>query len=155
MNAICSRCKLRREDSAGGVTPNNRTRFEKIIAIAMDPGAFEDEAIAALRKARELIRQDPGLKEPEIRPPKVEPAEASFKSRITNVQNDWLTILMSNLSQEAYGLGLKSKIVCDYAERLTTVEVRCDGSADASNKFQGPLDSPIHYTNKQYAENKY
>jgi hypothetical protein len=33
---------------------NNRTRFEKIIAIAMDPGAFEDEAIAALRKAREL-----------------------------------------------------------------------------------------------------
>ena len=155
MNAICSRCKLRREDRAGGDTmANNRTRFEKIIAIAMDPGAFEDEAIAALRKARELIRQDPGLKEPEIRPPKVEPPEASFKSRITNVQNDWLTILMSNLSQEAYGLGLKSKIVCDYSERLTTVEVRCDGSADACKKFQGHVDWLIQYINKKVAEKK-
>jgi len=133
---------------------NNRTRFEKIIAIAMDPGAFEDEAIAALRKARELIRQYPGLKEPEIRPPKVEPPEASFKSRITNVQNDWLTILMSNLSQEAYGLGLKSKIVCDHSERLTTVEVRCDGSADACKKFQGHVDWLIQYINKKVAEKK-
>ncbi len=138
----------------GDTMANNRTRFEKIIAIAMDPGAFEDEAIAALRKARELIRQDPGLKEPEIRPPKVEPAEASFKSRITNVQNDWLTILMSNLSQEAYGLGLKSKIVCDYSERLTTVEVRCDGSADACKKFQGHVDWLIQYINKKVAEKK-
>jgi hypothetical protein len=106
------------------------------------------------RQSYKAIRQDPGLKEPEIRPPKVEPPEASFKSRITNVQNDWLTILMSNLSQEAYGLGLKSKIVCDYSERLTTVEVRCDGSADACKKFQGHVDWLIQYINKKVAEKK-
>ncbi len=61
---------------------------------------------------------------------------------------------MSNLSQEAYGLGLKSKIVCDYSERLTTVEVRCDGSADAYKKFQGHVDWLIQYINKKVAEKK-
>ncbi len=61
---------------------------------------------------------------------------------------------MSNLSQEAYGLGLKSKIVCDYFERLTTVEVRCDGSADACKKFQGHVDWLIQYINKKVAEKK-
>jgi len=133
---------------------DNKARFQKIIAIAMDPGAFEDEAIAALRKARELIRQDPTLKEPDIQPPKVEPPEASYKSRITNIQSDWLTVLMNSLSQEAYGLGLRSRITCDFSVIPYAVEVRCDGSADACKKFDAHVDWLIQFINNKVAEQK-
>jgi hypothetical protein len=131
---------------------NNKARFQKIIAIAMDPGAFEDEAIAALRKARELIRQDPTLKEADIKPPKVEPPEASYKSRIT--KSDWLNVFMNSLSQEAYGLGLRSKITCDFSVVPCAVEVRCDGTADACKKFDAHADWLIQYINEKIAEKK-
>ena len=32
----------------------DRDRLEKVIAVALNPGAYEEEAITALRKAREL-----------------------------------------------------------------------------------------------------
>jgi hypothetical protein len=40
---------------------NDRDRLEKVIAVALNPGAYEEEAFTALRKARELVRQDPQL----------------------------------------------------------------------------------------------
>ncbi|WP_316166119.1 MULTISPECIES: hypothetical protein [unclassified Bradyrhizobium] len=130
----------------------SRKRFAKIVAIAMDPGAFEDEAIAALRKARELVRQDPTLKHPEINPPQIEKPKASFKARISNVDERWLTILMSNLSEEAYGLGLRSKIACDFSQTPIAVEVRCDGEQDACNTFEAHADWLIDYINKTLSE---
>jgi hypothetical protein len=36
--------------------PMSRDRFDKIIAIAVNPGAYEEEAIAALLKARQLAK---------------------------------------------------------------------------------------------------
>jgi hypothetical protein len=123
-----------------------RDKFQKIVAIAMDPGAFEDEAIAALRKARELIKKDPTLKEPEPKPPAVEAPQASYKSRITNVHAGWLDILMNSLSQEAYGLGLRSKITREFSTPAA-VEVRCDGSEVACRKFEAHVDWVIQYIN--------
>ena len=38
----------------------SRDRFEKILAVAVNPGAYEGEAIAALRKARELVERFQG-----------------------------------------------------------------------------------------------
>jgi hypothetical protein len=133
---------------------NTRARFKKIIAIAMDPGAFEDEAIVALCKARELIREDPTLKEPDIQPPKVEPPEASYEARITNIQDDWLNALTNSLSQEAYGLGLRSKITRDFSIVPYAVEVRCDGSADACKKFDAYVDRLIQFINEEVAEKR-
>ena len=37
----------------------NRKKLDKIIAVAVNPGAYEEEAIAALRKARALVAREP------------------------------------------------------------------------------------------------
>ena len=39
----------------------DKERFEKVLALAIDPGAYEGEAIAAFRKARELAKRNPSL----------------------------------------------------------------------------------------------
>lgn len=132
---------------------SKRDKFQKIVAVALDPGAFEDEAVAALRIARALIKQDPSLKEPEPNPPKIERPRASFKARITNVHPDWLNILMNNLSQVAYGLGLLSQITCDFSVSPYPVEVRCDGSEEACGKFEAHVDRLVQYIDEKVAEN--
>lgn len=129
----------------------DRDRLDKVLAIAVNPGAYEAEAIVALRKARELIRQNPSLAHPAppAAPiPKPGPQdEASFQSRIIKVHPDWLLIFLNSLSQEAYGLGLKNKIVCDFSEIPTAVDVRCDGPKAACQAFQAHLEWLIDYIN--------
>jgi hypothetical protein len=101
------------------------------------------------------VQNDPSLAHrAALRPPKIKPPEFSYKVRINNVNRDWLTILMANLSQEAYGLGLRSKIVCEYLGLSTTVEVRCDGSAAACAKFRAHVDWLVEYVNKKITEKK-
>ena len=39
----------------------DRKKIEKMLAVAISPGAYEEEAIAALRKAREIVKQNPLL----------------------------------------------------------------------------------------------
>src|SRR5437899_1946698 len=36
-------------------------RLDKVLAVAINPGAYEPEAVAALRKARQLVKRDPAL----------------------------------------------------------------------------------------------
>jgi hypothetical protein len=123
--------------------PKNRDRFQKIIAVAINPGAYEDEAISALRRARELVKQDPSLARPDPVPPAPVAAapEASFQNHITNITHVLLPVLMSNLSNEAYGLGLKSKIEVEFVRGATSykVNVRTDGSKQACAAFQAHL----------------
>jgi hypothetical protein len=132
----------------------NRERFAKIVAIAMDPAAFEDEAIAALRKARQLVREDPSLKQPGVHRPRVEPSQTTIKARITSLHPDWLNILLNSLSQQAYGLGLRSKITCDFSVTPWAVEAQCDGSEEACNKFLAHVDWVVEYINKQVAADR-
>ena len=43
----------------------DRKQIDKMIAVALSPGAYEEEAIVALRKAREVVKKNPALAHPE------------------------------------------------------------------------------------------
>jgi hypothetical protein len=88
----------------------DRARLNKVLAVAINPASYEQEAIAALRKARDLVRTDPTL----AHPPPPAPAyvikgtpsdQSSLESKVTNITRFWLPIFLSNLSEQAYGLG--------------------------------------------------
>jgi hypothetical protein len=131
--------------------PMSRDRFEKIMAVAVNPGAYEGEAIAALRKARELVKQDPSLGHPVLPteiPPKT-PDDHSFETRLTNVSSYWQDILVGSLSAEAYGLGLRSKFGFDFKISPTALDVRCDGPKEACDAFKAHLEWVIAYINAQ------
>jgi hypothetical protein len=125
--------------------PTERRLFDKVLAVAVNPGAYETEAIAALRKARELVKEDPSLAHP---PPLPKPSEMSFQVTLTNVSPFWLRIVLNNLSEQAYGLGLRSKMVCDF-KTPTAVNVRCDGSRQACKAFQEHLNLVLDHINAQ------
>jgi hypothetical protein len=92
--------------------PGERDRFNKVLAVAINPGSYEQEAIAALRKARDFVKIDPSLAHPPLPPPTpvmkgAPPDESSLQSKVTNITRFWLPIFLSNLSEQAYGLGFK------------------------------------------------
>jgi hypothetical protein len=128
-------------------------RFRKILALAVDPGAYEGEAVAALRRAFEMVQRNPSLGDqpPPInpKPPPAPPNDASIAIKVTNVAGFWFHIFLNSISEEAYGLGLKSKIVCDPLVTQTpmTVEIRCDGPKKACDAFQAHLTWLIDYIN--------
>jgi hypothetical protein len=67
-----------------------RDRFNKVLAVAINPGSYEQEAIAALRKAREFVKTDPSLAHLPPAPPtpvmkEAPPDEASLQSKVTNI----------------------------------------------------------------------
>ena len=71
---------------------DDRTRLEKVLAVAINPGAVEGEAFAALRRARELVKQNPALAHPPSPPASeshphqpVTAIEATFTANITDV----------------------------------------------------------------------
>jgi hypothetical protein len=116
---------------------SDRDRLDKVLAIAVNPGAYETEAVAALRAARQLIKKNPALAHPPLHPrPKAAPlGEHSRQVRITNVAPFWLYIVINSLSQQAYGLGLKRKIVIDFKVTPYALDVRCDGAETACDAF--------------------
>ena len=136
---------------------NSRDRFNKVLAVAVNPGAYEGEAIAALRMARELVKQDatlayPPPPPPPPNPPRAPPDDVSHQVRLTNVAPFWLYILINSLSQEAYGLGLKNKIVIDFTATPYALDVRCDGKKAACDAFQKHVDWLISHVNSQPPE---
>jgi len=101
---------------------DDRRRFEKIVALAINPGAVEGEAIAAFRRARELVVQNPSLAHPlpsSVPATLDPPPQATFKVSITDVHPDWILILVGLLSKTGYGLNLKQKIEFDFSRSLT------------------------------------
>lgn len=132
----------------------HRRRFNKIIAVAVNPGAYEDEAISALRRARALVKEDPELAYPEVQAPAPKPPppdDRSYQARISNITAFLLPIIMTNLSAEAYGLGLKSKIEVEFKKgaALYALNVRCDGSRLACDAFRVHMQRLINYQNTQ------
>jgi hypothetical protein len=139
-------------DVKGG-KPMSRDRFDKIIAIAVNPGAYEEEAIAALLKARQLTKENPSLAYPPYSPPvKPSPSEASKQFTITKIKPFWLNIIADNISSMAYGLGLKSKISYDFKQRPVALSIRCDGTLEACNALEAQLHWLIDYVNSQPAQ---
>ena len=134
---------------------SNRDRFNKVMAVAVNPGAYEPEAIAALRMAREIVKREPSLAHPPPppapTPPPAPPDEVSLKIRFTNIPPFWLHIIINSLSQEAFGLGLKNKIVIDFNVQPYALDVRCDGAKPACDAFQKHADWLLAYVNSQPA----
>ena len=131
-------------------------RLDKVLAVAINPGAYEPEAVAALHKARELVKRDPHLAFdlPSERYPlsSLDSAdEASFEVEISGVSEFWLPILLNALSEQAYVLGLKSKIISDFATP-TTVNVKCDGRDTACEAFKQHLNSLTEYIHSRRCE---
>jgi hypothetical protein len=136
---------------------NDRDRFEKVLALAINPGAVEGEAIAALHRARQLVKQNPSLAHPPQQPPAPvqQPSlQATFKVKITSVHPDWILILVGLLSKRAYELELRSKIEFDFGERLTAIYVVCDGSQASCTVFEKHIEWCVNYINQQLKREK-
>jgi hypothetical protein len=129
----------------------DRKHIEKILAVALSPGAYEQEAIVALKKAREIVKANPALAHPEPSPqPPIPPRpDHSIQYRVSNITPFWLGIFLSNLSEQAYGLGLKSKLSCDFSDSLTDVDIRCDGTEAACKTFVAHLEWLNNHINSQ------
>jgi hypothetical protein len=128
----------------------SRDRFDKIIAIAVNPGAYEEEAIAALLKARQLARENPSLAHPPYSPSvKTSPSEASKQFTLTKIPPFWLNIFADNISNMAYGLGLKSKISYEFKQRPVALSIRCDGTLAACNALEAHLHWLIEHINSR------
>jgi uncharacterized protein DUF2786 len=135
---------------------SGKDRLDKVLAVAINPGAYEQEAVAALHKARELVKRDPSLAFdlPSVRYPlpRLDPAdETSFEVEISGVSEFWLPIVLNTLSEQAYALSLKSKFICDFAIP-TTVHVTCDGRETACEAFKEHLNSLTEYINSRQCE---
>jgi hypothetical protein len=133
-----------------------RERFDKIIAIAVNPATYEEEAITALRKARELVKEDRALAHPAPAPPPPPPPQQNycFQVDITNIPPDWVTLVAHSLSKEAYGLGLKSKIEYDFSDVPLSLNVRADGSKEACKAFEKHFSWLIDFVNAQQRQPK-
>ena len=134
-----------------------RERFDKIIAIAVNPATYEEEAITALRKARELVKEDRALAHPAPPPPPVpEPSEPHyyFQVEIANIPPDCLALVAHSLSREAYALGLKSKIEYDFSDTPAALNVRADGPWEACSAFENHFTSLMDFVNAQERQPK-
>ena len=84
------------------VMTGDKERFEKVLAVAINPGAYEGEAIAALRKARELAKRNPSLANAAPTPGLPLPArtepEYSIRLRVRNIPFDWFKVCINSLS---------------------------------------------------------
>src|SRR5215470_13582245 len=88
----------------GDILMTGKDRLDKVLAVAINPGAYEQEAVAALHKARELVKKEPNLAFdlPTSPLPSPDPAdEASFEVEISGVSEFWLPIVVNTLSEQA------------------------------------------------------
>src|SRR5262249_57159746 len=72
-----------------------------------------------------------------------------FQVEIMNIPPDWLTPVAHNLSKEAYGLGLKSKIEYDFSDTPLSLKLRADGSQQACYAFEEHFTRLIDFVNSQ------
>jgi len=137
---------------------NDRDRLQKVLSLAINPGAIEGEAVAALHRARELVKQNPSLAHPPVPPAsppfQPPPPQATFKVSITSVHPDWILILVGFLSKTAYELELKHKIEFDFSQTLTAVNVICDGSQTSCASFEKQVEWCIRYINEELKKPK-
>lgn len=132
----------------------DRDHFNKVLTLAINPGAIEGEAIAALRRLRELVKNNPGLAHPPSMPsPQVSPTPArpasTLNVRLTSVHPDWLLIAVSLLSRSAYQLALKYQIDFDFSAIPTAVTMICEGTDPACSSMSGQVNWIVNYINEQ------
>jgi hypothetical protein len=106
-------------------------------------------------RRRELVKLDPTLAHPPPAPPETaqlpSAEEHSVETKVVSIPPFWLTIFLTSASEQAYKLGLKSKILCDFSAVPVAVDVRCDGAKEACDALLAHLDWLIDYTNSPSA----
>jgi hypothetical protein len=134
----------------GKPVTKDRDQFNKVLTLAINPGATEGEATAALRKARELVRKDPSLAHHQSNPSPAPtpPTHTTSDIRVTNIPHLWLSVLLSGSSEQAYDLGLRIRITCDFTQELTAVDIKCTGPENALALFEMYLGRLIVIINK-------
>jgi hypothetical protein len=134
----------------------NRERLQKIVALAINPAAIEAEAIAALHRARQLVKQNPALAHPPASPtpPLQQTFEALYKARITTVHPDCVLILVGLLSSKAYDLHLQQKLGFDSNAIPTALDVECRGSKMSCQLFERHVEWCRDYINSKLPESK-
>jgi hypothetical protein len=68
---------------------------------------------------------------------------------VTKIPPYWINIFTNNVSEVAYGLGLKSKIVVELEETPRAIRIRCDGPRQACAVFEAHLNWLLTYINTQ------
>jgi len=134
-----------------------KERFTKIMTVALDPGAFEGEAMAAFAMLRKLVHGNPSLTMPRELPPPPpppsppEPAIDSYTTKVTGVGAFWFLMLLNSLSEEAFKLGLKYQITCDplLSQTPMTLQIKHEGPTTACKAFTAHLNWWINYINSQ------
>jgi hypothetical protein len=108
------------------------------------------------QKARELVRRDPDLAFSLL--PGEHPLscadladEASFEVNVSGVHDFWLPILLNTLSEQAYVLGLKSQLTCDFATP-TTVHVKCNGRETSCKAFDDYIHVLMEYIDSRQCD---
>ena len=105
-----------------------REKFQKIIAVAINPGAYEDEAIAALRRARALVQENPSLAFLSQRPSNAAPTKmARFKRKSQIITALVLPVLMTSLCASIWAWSKKQdcgRIHCGQDNVRTQRKVR-------------------------------
>jgi hypothetical protein len=66
-----------------------------------------------------------------------------------NIRPSWLNVFVGSLSQEAYGLCLRSKFSFDFSVIPTAVDIRCDGPKVACDAFDLHLNWLAGFINSQ------
>src|SRR5579862_5973039 len=136
---------------------SDRTRLGKVLALAINPGSVEGEAIAAFHRARHLVKRNPALAYPAEQATRVAPRasaaapapEATFKISIAGVHPDWVLILIGHLSKTAYELDLKHQIEFDFSRALTGITILCGGPRPACIAFEAQVQWTITYINAE------
>jgi hypothetical protein len=131
---------------------NDRDRLTKVLTLAMHPQTIPEDAMAAFRRARAIVRDNPSLTHPE--PVLTERAafvpETTFKTAIASVHPDGVLILVGSLSTRAYELELKYEVGFDFSQPLTAVKVTYRGPATACEAFSDHVEWAVQYINGRH-----
>ena len=73
----------------------------------------------------------------------------SLAFQVKKIPPYWINIFTNNVSEAAYGLGLKSKIVVELEEIPRVIQIRCDGPKQACAVFEAHLNWLLTYINTQ------
>jgi hypothetical protein len=120
----------------------DRKQIDKMIAVALSPGAYEKEAIAALMKARAVVQKNPSLAHPEplSKLPSAPKPDHSIQYTVSHVTMDWLSVLL--------------RLSCDYSNtgQGVTVNIRCDGVEAGCDAFVAHLNWLLTHINSELAK---
>jgi hypothetical protein len=134
-----------------------RSKFQKVLAVAIHPGTIDNEALAAFARIRELARQNPALIHPP-EPPRARaaqpPVQTTLTSTITGVHPDWLLIFISILSKTGHELDAKYRIDFDFSKVPIAVTTICVGTEAQCDTYGRNITWCVNYINNKMKKPK-